>query len=377
MFSISNLPDSFFTTPSIGYKFGKSGFLLMNSLLYKNTQLPIYFDNIEIILTNIFEQIETGYYGERNFEELSDFLRILYFIEKNGILDRDTLVSISDKLIEEIDFYFSDYLKYGNDFHFCRGILVFANLFCETPSFIKNYENELLKIVEFLDRIAIRKDNYTYWVNANLQFENKIFNNSIYGNLSICKFLYSIHEISPLSISLLEECLDFILSQLDYSKKGLSIFAEPHTTTQNKRTEKPMLQWIDGSFNIMYSLIVHLGDILPKLEYDFILKNLILVSKLSEDNVDCTKISLGYGSTGVYMMFQNLFEKTGMQDFKEASRYWFNLSVERLHSKEKSFSQYNDEVRLTSFISGYSGAYICKNLYESGETSLINNLIYL
>lgn len=377
MFLLSNLPASFFTTSSIGYKFGKSGFLLMNSLLYKNTHLQIYFENIETILPAIFEQIETGHYGERNFEELSDFLRILYFLEKNKILERDTLKLICNELIDEIDFYFSDYLHNGNDFHFCRGILVFSNVFLETPSFIRNYTNELSQIVDFLDGISIKEKKYTYWINANQQFENKIFNNSIYGNLSVCKFLHSALEISDKSKVLLESCLRYVLKQMNYSNNGLDIFNEPHTKTQNMRTVKPMLQWIDGSFNIMYSLVMHFDNFLTGLEYDFILNNLIVVSRLSEDEVDCTKTSLGYGSTGVYIMFQNLFEKTDISDFREASVYWFNLSVERLNSKEELFSQYTDEVRLTSFISGYTGAYIGKNLFESGKSSLINKLIYL
>lgn len=377
-FKLDNIPSSFYISESIGYKFGKSSFLLMNSVMYKYTQNEKYFTNIEIIISEILSQIETNSYGERNYEELCDFIRVLYVIEKMDIIESNDIISLIEKFLLNVEFFFQKYLLKGNDFHFCRGILVFGNLFIETPSYIKNYDKEKKMIVNFLNKISYENEYGKYWINTNKAFENKIFSSSIYGNLSVCKFLKKNINNCFIAKSLLISGINFVLKQMKYNKKGLSTFDEP--TTQSsllENSKKPILQWVDGSLNILYSLVVDFKEYLTNKEYNFILNNLIHIANFKEEDVNCPKTSIGYGSTGVFLMFRKLYKVTNIDVFNQSYKYWYNLTKERIKFKEQRFSEYKDDIRLTGFITGYTGVYTSMILCEKDNEAILDNLIYI
>jgi len=376
VFDSTKIPNSFFSIPQIGYKFGKSSFLILNAVFYKYSLNSKYHENLQLIISDILLHIEENKLGPRVFEELTDFCRVLFFLNENELIEFKDFQSVIQNISKQIQNQFSYYLKVGKDFHFCRGILVFGNYYLEAPKELNSFFKEISQIVDWLERHALSENEGLYWINENPNFQQKIYLSSIYGSLSVCKFLNKASNRGIKKAELvLQKALVFVMRQIRSKEQGLKIFLDPEPTL--RESDKPMLQWVGGSFNILYSLVIDFKRLLKKADYNFILKNLELIANMEEDMVDCKKTSIGYGSMGVSLMFEKLYCLTKNDKFKKASIYWYNLTLKRVETKESQFSQYSDLLQLTGFISGYSGVYTGLKLFQEKETHLIEKLIYI
>lgn len=377
MLDLATLPQSFFFSRQVGYKWGKSSFLLLNAVYYKYSREEKYFNNLEIILTDIITHIEECNLEGRDYEELADFCRVLFFLERIAVLDLSDYKSITDPILSKLRSSFFELLK-GNEFHFCRGILVFANLYIEAPSSFGYFEEELSLIVAWIDRNRYVTNNETfYWKNANPNFQDKIYLSSILGTLSVCKFLLKMQKRGDKKAEkLLHRGLRFVVSQIKHDQNGLKIITDPIDKIKADDV-KPMLQWVEGSFSVLFSLIVDFKDYLYVETYDFIYKNLLLIAKLTVEDVECPKNSIGYGSMGIALMFNKLYRLTGNKNFKQPALYWYHTTLRRMSRKEPQFDRLPDSVRLTGFITGYTGIYTVKKLFEENQAHLIDDLIYI
>lgn len=234
----------------------------------------------------------------------------------------------SQSIIEDYIIFLMERDIRENNYDFLHGTLGCGYYFVK-----KNNHNILHRIVDFLcdTSILIERNNTICW-QSRIDLDGKRgYNIALsHGMTSIVLFLTCLIEIGIRNEKinrLLYGCINYILSQeIDVNEFG-SFFP-----SQSLENEVPIsgsrLAWCYGDLGIAYSLwragkatsnAIWLKKSLEIFSYS--------AKRISVERTGVIDAELCHGSAGVAMIFRRMYLWTGCDEFKEATNFWINKTL--------------------------------------------------
>ena len=356
----------------IGYKYGRSGDILLYAFLYKITRKEVFYEKLVAELEEVLYLFSNDLFEGRRFEEIADFGRVCFSLESLGLLDIEDFGNVIDRINTLLRKDLKVLLA-GNSFHYCNGLLAVAYYFIESDP--HHFKEEIDAIIQWIDeRAQPSNDNSRYWVTPFLSdrpdlayLNNKIWLGNVHGILSIVRFLLLCkktgfdHAICERNI---REGVNYVLEHYNQQARGLHSFPEYIGVIPS---EPPLLQWNYGSFNILFSLATYAAEYVPPNVYNEIIDSLLKIPD-SGDYV-CDFSSICYGTAGVALVYNKLYRVTNIPAFNVIAEQWRNKTYSSLQTENEEFDD--------GFLIGRCGTLAAILLLDHRETNLIDNFIYL
>lgn len=190
----------------------------------------------------------------------------------------------------------------------------------------------LVELVNHLESISIRTDNNTMVKWSYMKDGRKCINISLsHGISSIIIFLSKLYKcgIDQIRINeLITSAINYILQQQIDVKKFMTYFPSYSIETQEDITPS-RLGWCYGDLGVAYAIFYSASAINRNDLKDKALEILLYTSRrkgLKENSVQDG--GLCHGSSGIALMFNRVFQETNIIEFKEASKYWYNITID-------------------------------------------------
>lgn len=322
---------------------GKLGLIYYYSCLYKATPIDVYFDNINVLLNEVLDDVNNGSSNLLNNCSLYDGLSGLIFV-----IDH----LIKEEIIED------NYLNYINNL---KEILV-DNCLLLIKNKNYDYFNGSIGILYVL---AILKDKkrINEVINVLYEISNKDFNYLFYnrsnyiegihfgyahGIIAIIKVLTFIKHKTLKKEKLLNKLLCFLDSWVctqgyeindTYYYLPRSLHYQDEVLTPNWRS---VLAWSNSDLN--YSTLVYSLPERFKTEDRIVKANHIAKMSINRQRYEQTRVSdyrFYFGSSGNIMSYLFLYEKTNNHIFLTASEFWYKTTLSYL-SQEDAYNMVNE-----------------------------------
>lgn len=293
---------------------------------------------------------------------------VFMHLEETGLLSieaDDLLIDLDDILLKLLD----EEILNGN-FDYLHGALGYAYYYYFR---YKNTKCTILrnKYKVVLDNFIISLTSFSKKQNGLIKWESKfgveadevVYNLGLsHGMASIINFLSRLYVHTDFKSNveeLLKGSIKFVLSMINKDKDGISLFPNIIKTDEvinyNSR-----VSWCYGDLGIGLSIFkasVALDDEEMKSKAICILKNTSLRRELLTTNV--YDAGLCHGSFGIALIFDYLFKETGIDEFKDATLFWSNDGLTKLHHedglagyKKWTLNGWEDDISLLEGISG-------------------------
>jgi len=294
-------------------------------------------NDLDVVLLRSFKAINKGDYNPFFCGGISGFLYLFEVLKKENLLIDDP---ISKKDFDTLNNYLLKryYLSISNgncDFlHGAEGILFY---FLNSNSSIKKAD----LIIEYLNylensRIYFGRSFAIYSSISSTNGMKNVFNLGMaHGMASTIRILTKIYEsnenslIKERSIKLLKGIVDFYF-QVRIQDEICSFSNRAFDESSFSR-----LAWCYGDLSIGIALM---GA--SKLFQDELVGNEALniclktTSRTSNENTGIKDAGICHGTAGLALMYSNLFDKSRIKEFKDASDFWVNKTIEKATFKD-------------------------------------------
>lgn len=313
-------------------KFGIALFLLEYSKHFGDNQMKV--KGLSLI-KDVFGDIERTKLPIASFcNGISGIGYGLNYLNEQKIINSD----INDLFDRDIDNYLFEVMKlnlYHNDWDYLHGALGIGLYF----SIKSKYNNQLLKNIDhllcFFD--ATKKhhtSNGLKWLSVIDHETGEIgYNISLsHGISSIAAIMIKMYErkiFTDRTEELAIGAINYILDQeIDVSKYGSYFPSQSKEGSQ--KLFRSRLAWCYGDLGIGMTLL-NAGNVFGRKEWinkaiDVLLNAAISRRNLKENAIN--DVGLCHGAVGVGIIFNNLWKRTNIHQFKEATNYWINKTLE-------------------------------------------------
>ena len=308
----------------------------------KYTQDMKYYDKALELITDVFDTINEGFAYHTFAAGLAGVGWAVEHLVQNDFIEADP-----DEILEDIDAYIHkamimDIQEKGNyDFlHGATGSAVYflSRLANENAGkFLAEYVAELEKVSEKEDEGAIK------WRSVlNIEEGSEGYNLSLsHGLASIIAFLaktnlHSVHKEK--SETLLKGSIKYMLDHsLDIGKFHSNF---PSWIQEGEPLTPSRLAWCYGDLGIGISLYQAAVSIKDK-ELETRAVEIMLHAAKRRDLKENAVVDAGlcHGGAGIAHIFNRMYHYTGIEEFKDTARYWFNATL-GLATHEGGFAGY-------------------------------------
>jgi len=291
--------------------------------------LDIINHNIECI--NLGERQQSICSGISGFGWLCEHLKNLHaFNEKNIEFLKDLDVYLFSKMILDI--------KNGN-YDYLHGALGVGTYFL-TRFYRKEISDILILLLCELEKSGTHCENGAIkWI-SNLNIEGKKgCNISLsHGMSSIAAFLIRLHQIKfevERVDKLLIQTIVYIIDQITYTDNSISFFPT-YSKESSLDNHYSRLGWCYGDLGISY-ILLEAALVLNNKEWEIIALRILLHSCKRRDlhKNGIRDAGLCHGSAGISHIFWNLYLKTQIQEFRIASDYWLNITMQMFNNDDE------------------------------------------
>jgi hypothetical protein len=291
------------------------------------------------IMEQAFENVQNIWHPPSFCSGLSGLLWAAHYIKETIYIDIDFDFS------EIEDFLFEQELLYArkNNFDFLHGANGIFYYYLSLGSKIDiDHVNSYLELLNSFSK-ADGKGGITW--ESIVDTDNPILVNNLslsHGIASTIIILSNILRKYPkneTAFDMLEKSVQFLIRSKNIDTQQ-SIFP-PYTSLENGLTRKSRLGWCYGDLGIGISLIVA-GSILRSQQATNEGIDTLLHSSLRRDLSANSVVDAGicHGAGGIAHIFNRLFHKTGIYQFKDASLYWYEVTIGMANKGDDSFGGY-------------------------------------
>ncbi|HTS46122.1 MAG TPA: lanthionine synthetase LanC family protein [Puia sp.] len=355
---------------------GMGGVIMIQSLFYQHHQsekLKGFIDRtIEALITEIEKTdplLSTFSGGLAGLGWLFLFLTETKMIEES--MD-EFLTDTDEVLLGEMDAMIQEKL-----FDFLHGAIGLGNYFLK-----RHHKPALEKLVTALDQ-AVTKSKEEIKIDCYHFLRNtRVYDFGLaHGNANVLYFLAKCFETGVLPetcIRLITGIVKFYFNNLQEPRYFKAIFPSlinvSDYSIEKKENYRSRLAWCYGDLSALNTLLTvakTIGN--QKLGSDAM--NLLLETTTREqfEFTSVTDPAFCHGSSGVGMIYWNLYKKTGIKQFKQSALHWLNQTLLMDEGDEKGICGYLfplegvGNVRIADILDGLGGValLLCSMVYET------------
>lgn len=352
---IESLPHNSENSGLLSGKMGEAIFLYEYS-----RHNPKYYKFANQILDQMYESIYNGNIFHTYCVGLPGICIGLYYLQDRNIIDS------SDFISEEIDYYLERKLKeciFYNNYDFLHGAIGIGFYFLERfkRGNIKSIST-LKIIVEYIENSAVIENDLIKWIKIKSEKINYDISLS-HGSTSIVIFLCQLLSTKNIDVyidakkieRLIDGSVKYILSQEIDVEKYKSYF--PYTSNETSEEVKgSRLAWCYGDLGIAMTLL-DVAILFGKQDwYDKAIE--ILNYSCSRRNLYENLVfdaGLCHGTSGIALIFYNLYLKTNDMNYLDTAQYWINKTLEYCDpQKETDTFKINYDIKLNVWRKDFS-----------------------
>ncbi|MBP2616594.1 lanthionine synthetase LanC family protein [Chryseobacterium jejuense] len=323
---------SIFSDASIEY--GKMGAALLYYYCYKHFDNKEFLDKGELMIEesiHLLSKISTDneyipkYKGDSVAQTLASFGKGMMFIQNNFDLEydfseyyeylNDTLYETVKQDLDRKDYdYFSGSLASG---------YYFLNRYIhDKDPYSKQVLNEITASI--LDNAVVLNQEEVYWPSPS--YSNQVYLGLSHGSAMIINFLTKIYEYEILETEeqrfkdIVCKAVYFLMKQKRNQINGFFPYRYPNAEIVNET----QLSMCYGDLGILYALYNAAKKFQIKEFEEEIVHMLCESSRRKLKHSHTQDSSILYGSSGLYYMFADLYNRTSEKIYAESSQYWYD-----------------------------------------------------
>lgn len=316
---------------------GKLGVILYLLAVYENTNESVYLDKIaellEIIFENCDEKTENNLYSNPSLSYgISGLGYVLSLLIKSDILDPEFERQIG--AISEIVFERTLKMIAENNFGYFNGAI--GNLFYLLSV------NDHQKANDILDVLFERSntDQHLFYTEINDLYVDGMNLGLNHGYLSTIKILLDFSKKDPKSLAIIDKCLKTIVSNLDhdYLAENVHVY-KPYRIYEEdnalKKHQNNRLCWCNSDLPFAY--ILHKAGIILNDNDNIQLAEMIgkeTTKRRVFQNTGIENHHFCHGSSGLALLYQELFQLSPKTWYKESQEYWLDRTISYLESEK-------------------------------------------
>lgn len=302
----------------------------------KYKQVNNFADKGNLLILKSFDLINEGNYFPFFDSGVSGVFWVIEYLTKNDFIDFDI-----EELYEQTDEYLynsmMDSLQESN-YDFLHGSLGIANYFLDrkthkTDLYIKTFIDSLYKnlILENQKggyfKTLIQNDNEKHLgVNFSLS----------HGLASFIYFLQKSYQNDNLDTAKINMILQNIIKYMRSNQNDLAKYKNyfPNWLSDENSSLPSRMAWCYGDLGIGLSLFYSSKSCNDEELKDYAIKVLLHTVNRKNDFVD--EPGFCHGSSGIFVIYNELFKLTGIKDFEEASNYWLTYTLNHVEKDKNS-----------------------------------------
>lgn len=283
---------------------GNAGLVLFYFYFYRYSKNELYYNKAVSILENIFDRIDGNYSNSNFFDGISGIGWLIEHLVENNFIDIDCDSLFGDTIDEHIhqrmlsDLYQNNYAFYdgalGKCFYFVKR---YKNTNCAILKL--KYKNYITELIFFLEHQRINGNDSSHIAlsaNTNNFYDSTLTNQHIWL-VNFLLYVCSLKEFDILVYPLLENYTEYLIKKIK-----LNSF---------KKTEIALSLWKSSIFLNKRNLTERSKKLFQhKIEYS---KDLEVINY--------------YKSS---IIFNEMFQKTNQNRYKELGKQWFYMGLEEL-----------------------------------------------
>ncbi|MCL1866252.1 MAG: lanthionine synthetase C family protein, partial [Oscillospiraceae bacterium] len=351
---------------NIGLHAGTSGIALFiayyDHIIHREKEASLKV--IDILKYNI-KCIDFGNRQHTICDGISGFGWLCEHLRKLGILNREDIEFLDDLDPFLYKMMMTD-MQNGN-YDYLHGALGVGTYFLSRfeKKKVSKYLYDLLAELE--NSGIICENGAIKWISV-LKSETgeKGYNISLsHGMSSIAAFLIRLHKLNfetDRVDKLLTRTINYLLDQITYTEGSISYFPS-YSKESNTGNNYSRLGWCYGDLGIAH-VLWQVAVVLRNKEWENIaiqiLKHNTYRHDLHENGIN--DAGLCHGSAGVAQIFWNLYLNTDLQEFRETTDYWLNVTMQMSKYKDglAGFKAWRTEkfggpINSNSFLEGIAG----------------------
>lgn len=343
---------------------GRSGCVLIQSLLYQLKKDDQYFLEIQENFDFIIDKIESEEFSSFTFcNGLAGFAWLCVYLKQNDIIEIDL-----DEFLEDIDNILRSALETmisENNIDFLHGALGLGLYFLKRQKI-----TEVTEIIKYFNRNAILTNASEVKWKSNFNSDDYFFDFGLpHGNVGVLYFLgkcfFNKIEIELCQSLILKSVLFFQNNEQDFNKIG-SFFPykilEQDYLRKQKKEELSRLGWCYGDVAIYHTLfLISKWTNDKKLEETVINRLLFLTQRRDLKKERVEDAGFCHGTSGLGLMFLNMYKKTLINEFYESALFWFDQTIKMEKKAADGSSGYlfatlnGGLISISDILNGYGG----------------------
>lgn len=312
------------TLPNFGVGHGKGGAILLNCLYASYTKNEIYYTAAERFLEAAFDDLNPSKYKStltsNYYLDIAEFGNLLIYLETEGHVEEDYISikrQIDDLLAEKVNEHIAE-----RNFGMSKGAIGIGFYLLNRSPSSAVAKKAVLQIINALNELKEGDEISGYFWTTHYFNEPRVYTGLAHGSAMVINFLSSVYEagIEPEKCAeLMKYGLKFLLQNRMNSKLFTSIF--PLWIKEHEKTINHCLVY--GDIGSGYA-IIRAAKILN--EENYLTEGIqIMLDTIKRKTIEETFLndaSVKYGVCSPCLIYNRVYQLTGIGAFKQASNYW-------------------------------------------------------
>lgn len=373
--------------PTASLYTGQGGLIILNALLYCNTNESVYYNRLKDLLQE-FPGLIPRTIQHSDYSLCSGYTGVLWlisFLKKRKLLESNHINQfILEKETEIIKSLQHD--KEKKEYDLFYGMIGKGIYFIDSSPNSKKTKDIITLIVNYLFEIAEETKNGICW--QDLYYYNKFGNRNVYnygychGVPSVIYFVCLVIKSNLYSnIQFLKNKLENIISWLINQEKpiGKSLFPNANVSVEQSR-----IGWCYGDLGVSYSLFLAADILQSEIIYNKALEIALYTNQrdICDTNIgiyqDFYDVGMCHGLPGISLMYKYFYLSTNLIVFKNKADYYYKLLIKSsntlLDVRENIDSLNNPDLKdicnNNSLLKGTSGAALALLAYSKKNYNL-------
>ncbi|MFD2284988.1 hypothetical protein GJU39_17450 [Pedobacter petrophilus] len=325
------------TLPNFGVGHGKGGAILLNCLYASYTNNEIYYTAAERFLEAAFDSLNPAKYKSaltsNYYLEIAEFGSLLIYLAREGHIEEDYTPfkrQVDDLLAERVKENMGE-----KNLGMSKGAIGIGFYLIERSSSSNIAKNAVKLIIDMIERLKEGDQEKGYFWTTHYFKEPRVYTGLAHGSAMVINFLSSAFNagIQPEKCA---EMMRFGLKFLLQNRMNRSLYTSvfPLWIKAHEKTINHCLVY--GDIGTSYA-IIRAAKILNHQAYlsEGIQIALDTLSRKTIDETFLNDASVKYGVCSPCLIYNRIYQLTGIEDFKQGSAYWLDQITSYANGENK------------------------------------------
>lgn len=314
----------------IGLYGGDIGIALFLAMYYKYTNDERYFNKLNLYINHIIGIINKGNNIMYSFSRgLAGWGWLVEFLKQEELIDIDTNSFLQD--IDQVQLNSLIRCIKQNKFDQLHEAISITQYFMK-----RNKPDPVITMLNALNETKIEEKNEIKWIRYDSYRDVHIYDfglaHGIAGNLYFLSKCYKMNILPELCISLINGIHEFYKNNAQSYKHINSFF--PHSISIEKykngiSPQKGRIAWCYGDLGILHTFLMSSKILNDQVLFEDSINKLKRISErtnLMETTIE--DAGFCHGTAGVAHIYNNIFEQTKNDIFKNTANYWYQQTLD-------------------------------------------------